>query len=406
MKIQYRELKMQELFESQNRVLQNVSLDFKRSLYHSLPWSERAIMLMGARGTGKSTLFQQYIKENFQTGEALYITLDDIYFKQHTLVETARKFLQNGGKLLVIDEVHKYPDWSREIKNIYDLMPTLKILFTGSSILEMQKSFADLSRRVLNYYLPELSFREFLGIKYQKNISQFTLNQIFENHLEISRALGAEIGTPIMYFKEYLKSGAYPFFKETNLVDIRLKQTVNLIVDTDMPSAMPVEYATLSQIKKLLYIIAQSVPFKPNITKLAEQVGTTRPKLYEMLKMLEAARLIYGLHHSNNNVGSLSKPEKIFLHNTNLLFVFSENSPEVGTVRETFFINQLESAGHKVNYTEKGDFLIDEKWLIEVGGRNKTQKQIAGQKNAYLALDDIETGYGNTIPVWLFGFLY
>jgi predicted AAA+ superfamily ATPase len=397
---------MQELFESQNRVLQNVSLDFKRSLYHSLPWSERAIMLMGARGTGKSTLFQQYLKENFQTGEALYITLDDIYFKQHTLVETARKFLQNGGKLLVIDEVHKYPDWSREIKNIYDLMPTLKILFTGSSILEMQKSFADLSRRVLNYYLPELSFREFLGIKYQKNISQFTLNQIFENHLEISRALGAEIGTPIMYFKEYLKSGAYPFFKETNLVDIRLKQTVNLIVDTDMPSAMPVEYATLNQIKKLLYIIAQSVPFKPNITKLAEQVGTTRPKLYEMLKMLEAARLIYGLHHSNVNIGSLSKPEKIFLHNTNLLFVFSENSPEVGTVRETFFINQLESAGHKVNYTEKGDFLIDEKWLIEVGGRNKTQKQIAGQKNAFLALDDIETGYGNTIPVWLFGFLY
>jgi len=273
---------MQELFESQNRVLQNVGLDFKRSLYHSLPWSERAIMLMGARGTGKSTLFQQYIKENFQTGEALYITLDDIYFKQHTLVETARKFLQNGGKLLVIDEVHKYPDWSREIKNIYDLMPTLKILFTGSSILEMQKSFADLSRRVLNYYLPELSFREFLGIKYQKNISQFTLNQIFENHLEISRALGAEIGTPIMYFKEYLKSGAYPFFKETNLVDIRLKQTVNLIVDTDMPSAMPVEYATLNQIKKLLCHLS---PISPNWPSRWVQHGQNYMKCLRCLKL-------------------------------------------------------------------------------------------------------------------------
>ncbi len=397
---------MQELFESQNRVLEKVNLDFKRSLYEALPWDERAIMLMGARGTGKSTIFLQHLKENFKADEAMYITLDDIYFKQHTLVDTARTFLQNGGKLLLMDEVHKYPDWSREIKNIYDLMPNLKMLFTGSSILELQKSNADLSRRVLNYYLPELSFREFLGIKYGLKLPKYTLEEILKNHVEIAKDLKIQMESPLVFFKEYLKSGAYPFFKETNLVDIRLKQTVNLIIDTDIPNALPVEFSTLSQLKKLLYIIAQSVPFKPNITKLAEQVGTTRPKLYEMLKMLEAAKLIYGLYHSSTNITALNKPEKIFLHNTNLLYVFSENKPEMGTIRETFFINMLESAGHKVNYTEKGDFTINNKWTFEVGGRNKTQKQISGISNAFLALDEIEYGYGNSVPLLLFGFMY
>ncbi len=397
---------MQELFESQNRVLEKVNLDFKRSLYNTLPWDERAIMIMGARGTGKSTIFLQHIKENFKTNEALYITLDDIYFKQHTLVDTARTFLQNGGKLLLMDEVHKYKDWSREIKNIYDLMPNLKMLFTSSSILELQKSNADLSRRVLNYYLPELSFREFLGIKHGLKLPIFKIEEILKNHVEITKDLKESLENPLLFFKDYLKSGAYPFFKETNLVDIRLKQTVNLIIDTDIPNAIPVEFSTLNQLKKLLYIIAQSVPFKPNITKLAEQVGTTRPKLYEMLKMLEAAKLMYGLYHSSTNITALNKPEKIFLHNTNLLYVFAEKQPELGTIRETFFINMLESSAHKVNYTEKGDFIINNKWTFEVGGRSKTQKQISGLSHAFLALDEIEYGFGNSVPLWLFGFMY
>ncbi len=191
---------------------------------------------------------------------------------------------------------------------------------------------------------------------------------------------------------------------ETKLYDIRLKQTINLIIETDVPNALPVEFSTLNQLKKLLYVIAQSVPFKPNITKLAEQVGTTRAKLYELLKILEAAKLIYGMHHSSTNITSLNKPEKIFLHNTNLNVVLSEKPPEVGTLRETFFVNMLESAGHKIKYTEKGDFLIDNTLTFEIGGRNKTQ--ISGIQNAYLALDQIETGAFKTIPLWMFGMLY
>jgi uncharacterized protein len=397
---------MTELFESQTRVLKNTNFDFRRSIHEKLPWDERALMILGARGTGKTTLFLQHLKENYKPNEALYLTLDDIYFKQHTLVDTAREFLQNDGKLLLLDEVHKYPDWSREVKNIYDLMPSLKLLITGSSVLELEKSGADLSRRILNFNIPELSFREFLSLSYKLKLEAFSLTDILKNHVEISTELMLKLEKPLFYFKKYLEWGAYPFFKETNMVHARLKQTINLIIDTDIPNAMPVEFSTLNQLKKLLYIIAQSVPFKPNVTKLAEQIGVSRPKLYEMLKMLEAARLTYGLYTSANNITALNKPEKLFLHNSNLMYALSEKQPEVGTIRETFFINMLQSAGNSVDYTENGDFIINKNIRFEIGGRNKTTKQIQGKENGFLGLDEIETGYANKIPLWLFGFMY
>ncbi len=397
---------MEALFETQKKLIRNLNSDFKRNLQFTLPWDERAIMLFGSRGSGKTTLFLQHIKENYSGNEALYVTLDDIYFRQHTLVETAKEFSQNFGKILLLDEVHKYPEWSREVKNIYDLMPELKLLITGSSILELEKSGADLSRRVLNFHLPELSLREFLGIKYGMDLPIFTFNEILENHEQIAEIIISKIEKPIFYFKQYLEWGAYPIFKETKFVHQRLKQTINLIIDTDLPNIVPLEFSTLNQVKKLLYIIAQSVPFTPNVTKLAEQVGCTRTKLYEMIAMLNAAKLTYGLYHSVNNTSRLNKPEKLFLHNTNLMFALSEKKPEIGTLRETFFINMVESNQNTVTYTAKGDFLVNEKHTFEVGGKNKTGQQIKEVTSSFLAKDDIETGYKNTIPLWLFGFMY
>jgi predicted AAA+ superfamily ATPase len=397
---------MEILFETQKKLVRNLGVDFQRSLLSKLPWDERAIMLFGARGSGKTTLFLQHLKETYKQNEALYITLDDIYFRQHTLIETAREFAQNNGKILLLDEVHKYPEWSREVKNIYDLLPELKLLITGSSILELQKSGADLSRRVLNFHLPELSFREFLGIKYGFDLPVFSYDEIIKNHENCAEEIIKIIDKPLFYFKQYLDWGAYPIFKETKYVHQRLKQTINLIIDTDLPSVVPIEYSTLNQVKKLLYIIAQSVPFTPNITKLASQIGCNRTKLYEMLAMLSAAKLIYGLYHNVNNSSILNKPEKIFLHNTNLMFALSEKKPEVGTLRETFFINMIESASHKITYTAKGDFKVNEKFVFEIGGKNKTNAQTKEMPNAFLVKDEIETGYHNSIPLWLFGFMY
>jgi uncharacterized protein len=397
---------MEALFETQKKLIRNLNSNFKRNLQFTLPWDERAIMLFGSRGSGKTTLFLQHIKENYSGNEALYITLDDIYFSQHTLVETAKSFSQNYGKILLLDEVHKYPEWSREVKNIYDFMPELKLLITGSSILELEKSGADLSRRVLNFHLPELSFREFLGIKYGINLPHYTFDEILKNHEEIAEKIISEIEKPLFYFKQYIEWGAYPIFKETKFVHQRLKQTINLIIDTDLPNIIPVEFSTLNQVKKLLYIIAQSVPFSPNVTKLAAQVGCTRTKLYEMIAMLNAAKLTYGLYHSVNTTSILNKPEKIFLHNTNLMFALSEAKPEVGTLRETFFINMIESNQNTITYTAKGDFLVNEKHIFAIGGKNKTGQQIKEATSGFLAKDDIETGFNNTIPLYLFGFMY
>ncbi|GEM55329.1 hypothetical protein B0A58_11685 [Flavobacterium branchiophilum NBRC 15030 = ATCC 35035] len=397
---------METLFETQKKLVRNLTTDFHRTLQYNLPWDERAIMLFGSRGSGKTTLFLQHLKDTYKGNEALYVTLDDIYFRQHTLVDTARTFAQNNGKILLLDEVHKYPEWSREVKNIYDLIPELKMLITGSSILELEKSGADLSRRVLHFHLPELSFREFLGIKYAMDLPHFTFEELIQNHENIAEELIQKIEKPLFYFKQYLEWGSYPIFKETKFVHQRLKQTINLIIDTDLPSIVPIEFATLHQVKKLLYIIAQSVPFTPNVTKLAAQVGCSRTKLYEMIGMLRAAKLIYGLFHSVNTTSILNKPEKIFLHNTNLMFALSEKKPEIGTLRETFFINMVESNQNTVTYTSKGDFCVNEKYVFEIGGRNKTARQIQDISNSFLVKDEIETGYKNSIPLWLFGFLY
>ena len=396
---------MNALFETQDRILRSLNMNYERSALGQIPFDERAIMVLGARGLGKTTLFLQHLKKTYKQ-EALYISLDDIYFQEHSLYETAILFSQNKGEVILMDEVHKYPNWSIEVKNIYDLIPNMKLLITGSSILELEKSKADLSRRILNFDLPELSFREFLGIRHKLNLKNYPLDDIIAHHREIAESLLKEMDNPLFYFKQYLEWGAYPFFRETKFTHQRLKQTINLIVDFDLPHILPMEQHSLALLKRLLYIIAQSVPYTPNVNKLAATLRCTRHTLYNMLKILQSAKLIYGLYHSSQDIHGLAKPEKIFLHNTNLMYALSERMPESGTVRETFFINMLESAKQKVNYTKAGDFLINQSTVFEIGGRNKTSKQIEGVKNSYLVKDDIETGYDQSIPLWLFGFLY
>ena len=396
---------MNALFETQDRILRSLNMNYERSALGQIPFDERAIMVLGARGLGKTTLFLQHLKKTYKQ-EALYISLDDIYFQEHSLYETAILFSQNKGEVILMDEVHKYPNWSIEVKNIYDLIPNMKLLITGSSILELEKSKADLRRRVLNFDLPELSFREFLGIQHKLNLKNYPLDDIIAHHREIAESLLKEMDKPLFYFKQYLEWGAYPFFRETKFTHQRLKQTINLIVDFDLPHILPMEQHSLALLKRLLYIIAQSVPYTPNVNKLAATLRCTRHTLYNMLKILQSAKLIYGLYHSSEDIHGLAKPEKIFLHNTNLMYALSERMPESGTVRETFFINMLESAKQKVNYTKAGDFLINQSTVFEIGGRNKTSKQIEGVKNSYLVKDDIETGYDQSIPLWLFGFLY
>ncbi len=387
------------------RRLQNTDLAFKRYLYDKIDWSDRMIAIIGSRGVGKTTLMLQYIKENLgSSNEVIYVSLDDIYFAEISLKKFVEKFVAQGGKYLFLDEVHKYTTWSVELKNIYDLYPNLKIVFSGSSLLEIFKGQADLSRRVSVYHLKELSFREFLAIKYNIDFQTFNLETILKNHTDLSLQITEEQKV-LAFWQEYLTTGAFPFFKETNNYQIRLKQIINQILEEDLIAVEDLSFQSIIKIKKLLFAIATSSPFKPNIKKLAERLQIERNTLYKYIHILEKANLIYRFFAPNRGISILSKPDKIYLHNPNLVYLFAENQPNIGTVRETFFANQL-SVNHKVNIPKTADFLVNDKYLFEIGGKTKTRKQIAEQDNAFVVSDDIEIGFGNKIPLWLFGFLY
>ncbi len=397
---------MEKFINNSLKKIENVNLDFKRFLINKINWNRRLIGIKGARGTGKTTLLLQYIKENFGfSDDVLYISLDNIYFSEYKLIELADNFSKNGGKYLFLDEVHKYPNWSKEIKNIYDDYPELKIVFTGSSILEIDKSEADLSRRAVIYQLPVLSLREFIAIKYNIEINSFTLKEILENHREISVKINKLI-KPVKEFNLYNLKGAYPFFKEAeNEYSEHLERIINLTLETDLPAAASISYTSVINLKKLLSVISESVPFQPNISKLSQKIGVTRDTLIKYLQYLEKANLISLLHSNTKGISKMNKPDKIYFNNANLLNALQTMPVNKGTVRETFFYNQL-SGLHKVELPKKTDFIIDNKYYFEIGGKNKTQKQIADLPESYIVSDNIEYGYKNKIPIWLFGFLY
>ena len=396
---------MEALRKKYIRLLNATDTTFKRYLYAEIDWNSRLIILKGQRGVGKSTLILQYIKENIANfSEALYVTLDDIYFVKNTLSEFVEEFVQLGGKYLFIDEVHRYRNWSVELKNIYDFYPELKIVATGSSALEINKAKADLSRRASMYHLHELSMREYQNLMYGTKMPSFSLLDMIEKHEQVAMEINQQI-KPVKIFREYVKQGAYPFVREKDtLFYSKIKDVVNTIIENDLSAVENISYETTYKLKKLLMIITDAVPFIINVSELSRKLSTSRDMLVRYLYLLSASGLISAISRHGKSTSVLRKPDKIYVNNTTLMYSLNEN-PNPGTLRETFFLNQL-SVQWDVNLPGKGDFLIDEKYLFEVGGKNKTNEQIKGIENAYIAADDIEYGFGNKIPLWLFGFLY
>ena len=395
-----------DLLLQSKQIIEQVSLKFERYLLQDINWNNRLIAIKGARGSGKTTLILQYIAKNIEIDNTvLYISMEELYFYKNTLISLVNEFVLNGGKYLFLDDVHKYPDWARELKLIYDKYKSLKIVFTSSSILEIHKAKFDLSRRAVEYYLKELSLREYIELRSGIKFSTYNLDDLLTNHNRISKEINSRIN-PVFEFNKYITKGAYPFFIEGEKeYPNKLKNTINLVLENDLPTVYKIDFNMVHKIKKLLYSVSTSTPFKPNISKLSQKIGVARTTLLSFLDYLEKAEIIYQLNINKIGISTLTKPEKIYMHNTNLLNVISENNFNIGNVRETFFINQL-STKEKVSYSKETDFFVNNKYSFEIGGRNKTQKQIKNLKNAFVVKDNIENGINNIIPLWLFGFLY
>ncbi|MDR2205683.1 MAG: AAA family ATPase [Flavobacteriaceae bacterium] len=397
---------MEPLITTSDRLIQHTKIDFIRYLYDNIAWNNRLVGIIGAKGTGKSTLLLQYIKLNFpDKSKALYASMDNIWFTKHSLSELAEDFYNLGGTHLFLDEVHKYRSWAVEIKNIYDSYPTLHIVFTGSSILEIFNASVDFSRRAIVYELKGLSFREFLKYENEIEFPVFKLNDILNDHRTIASDITSKMKI-LPELRKYLEYGYYPYYKE-NLATypIQVEQSINKTLNEDLPAIENIEYSTILKIKKLLATIAEMVPFTPNIAGLSASIEIGRHALVKYLYLLDKAGVIQCITESKQTVQTLSKPQKVYLENTNIIHSLAFQNVNTGNVRETFFANQLRTK-HKVNTAKNGDFTIDKAIVFEVGGKSKSNFQIKNVKNSYIAADDIETGFANKIPLWLFGFLY
>ena len=383
-----------------------VSTKFKRYLYDRINWDNRLIAIKGSRGVGKTTLLLQYIKIKLPKDQTvLYIPLDHTYFYENSLLNLADDFVKIGGKYLFLDEIHKYSNWSRELKLIYDKHVNLKVVFTSSSILEIYKGESDLSRRAISYELNELSLREYIELEKSIKLPVISLVELLSNHGNLALEIKEKI-IPLFEFKAYLKHGAYPFFVEgINEYPQKLLSVLNQVLENDLTAVHKLDFSLVLKIKKLLFAVSSSSPFKPNILKLSERVTVTRPTLLRFLDYLEKALLIYQLRSSSIGISLMTKPEMLYIHNTNLIYLLSSENANTGALRETFFLNQL-SVDHEVNYSKQSDFYVDNTYTFEVGGKNKDQKQIAGIEKSYVIKDNIEIGAMNVIPLWLFGFLY
>lgn len=400
-------MEITDIYINSARLVSSVGMAHVRYLFTVIDWSSRMVCIKGARGVGKTTLMLQYIKSNFQSGEkAIYFSLDDLWFTENRLIDLAEYHYLHGGTHLFVDEVHRYPydNWAQELKNIYDRYPGLSIVFTGSSLLQIDSSVADLSRRCVFYTLQGLSFREFLKFEGKGDFPAISLEDILNGHVGISADIASKT-TIIPAFEDYLHHGYYPFYKETVAsYQLRLQQVITTILENDLPSVEKIEYISIKKMKRLLVIVSQMVPFTPNMTKVGESVEATRQSAIRMFQLLERAALIIMLYSCKDNMQQLAKPEKVYLDNTNLMYALS-SSADIGNIRETFFANQLKQ-GHEITFSGQGDFRIDDVYTFEVGGKTKTFGQIKGIANSYLAIDNVEYGTGNRIPLWLFGFIY
>jgi len=398
---------MEALFRAYNRRIEEVQTGYLRYLYNNIDWEERLIGIKGAKGVGKTTLLLQHIKLAFPNrSQAFYVSLDNIWFSSHTLSELVEYLYTHGVTHLFLDEVHKYPTWIRELKNIYDDYSQLHIVFTGSSLLEIDHAEGDLSRRLRIYMLHGLSFREYLDINDIAHLSVLSMEEILSKHMQQASSITSKVKV-IPHFEKYIRTGYYPFFLETGSEESyfeRLQQVVSTVIENDIPAVEKIEYETLQKAKRLLMILAQSAPFTPNIANLCALLSTTRNQLIHLLSLLERAALIRQLHAGNKGLKALGKPDKILFDNTNLMYALGTTA-DAGTARESFFSSMM-SFNHTIRYAKQGDLQVDGRHVFEVGGKGKSFSQIADLPDSYVVADSIEIGFGNKIPLWLFGFLY
>ena len=401
---------MEQLFVRHDDYISSVPMGYIREISNTIEWNARLIALRGPKGVGKTTLMQQYIRLHYSPEDrhVLYCSADTGYFATHTLTEVADQFARKGGTHLFIDEVHKYDGWSTEIKDIYDRHRDLRIVLSGSSLLQLNDGEADLSRRLLFYDIPGLSFREFLRLETGIEIRAIRLEDLLSAPNEFCSLVRSKCH-PAEFFHKYLSEGYYPYYFEgKKIYHALLENMVNYVIDVELTRYRKLDVGNTRAVRALLQVISQMVPYDVDIAKLSRSISIARNTTLTYLKHLEEACLIIRLFADIDSIGDLQKPDKIYLNNPNLLYALSPIVPEIGTVRETFFVNQIASIGHRVEYAgyHKGDFLIDRQITIEVGGPDKNYEQVEGNEQAYIAADDIDSAIGHKIPLWAFGFLY
>ena len=397
---------LDQLYTKHQKALGRLKIRFRSNLHDRIQWNERLVGIKGARGVGKTTLVLQHIKEVFGFDRScLYVNLDDIAFSYDNLVNLAEEFERAGGKHLFFDEIHKYANWSQELKNIYDSFPDLHVVFTGSSILDILKGKADLSRRAVVYRMQGLSFREFLQIESGQQFDSYSLEQVCENHEQLCQEINSKV-KPFQYFEQYLRYGYYPYYLESiENYAYKLSNTLSLMIETDLPLLLNVDIQYIGKLKKFLNLLSSNIPFKPNVSNLAAAIGISWQSVINYLRYLDEAEIIKIIYHEGKDIKSLSKPDMLYLHHPNHFYVFNDELLNKGNLRESFFVNQL-AYRNTVQTAKRGDFVVNGKYYFELGGKNKTYHQISNLQNSFIAADDIEYGFKNKIPLWLFGLLY
>ena len=396
---------IQRVYDESVERIRTTDCAFHRYLYSQIDWTARVVALNGPKGVGKTTMFLQYLKEHREVSEqALYVSLDDIWVDAFELYDLVKYHVQNGGTSVFIDEVHYLKDWSRLVKNLYDSFRSLRIAYTGSSILQMKRGSGDLSRRQVEYSLAGLSFREFLNLEGKGDFDPVGLEELLRDHVRLAEKVVSKVRV-LPLFRRYLVSGYYPFYREDAAhYGRKLVQVVNQVLERDLPMVEDITPDTIRKARRMLTILAASTPQTPNITELSRNLGMDRKQGIKILYLLQRAGLTGLLAEDADALKYLGAPSKIFCDNGNLMQALVAR-PDTGTMREAFFNNQL-GVSHVMTYPKKGDFLVDGKHLFEVGGAKKTFAQIKDAPDSYLAVDGVEVGRGNRIPLWLFGFLY
>ncbi len=399
---------MDKLFEKQSRLLALTSLKIVRQCALSINWDAPMLAIRGPKGVGKTTIMLQYIKQHYslQDQSVLYCSLDSAYFANHTLLDLVDRFYKNGGKHLFLDEVHKYPNWAKEVKETYDSYPDMQVVLSGSSLLDMMSGDADLSRRCINHDIQGLSFREYLQFYKNINLQPCSLEELLHNPMPVCLQVN-DLCRPLAFFREYLQYGYYPYYIK-NRIDYysAVEQVTSHIIDDEMPRICGVEVANTRKIKALMNVLASAEPFEVDIKKLSTQTAMKRETLLGYLNYMQKAKLLNLLYCDNTGIKKLQKPDKIYMKNTNLLYALADNPVKQGNLRETFAVNQLLHS-HQVEYKKtNGDFLVDGKYTFEVGGSSKDYTQIADLPDSYILADDIELPIGHKLPLWLIGFTY